>query len=197
MLTHADFSEIWEVELHVKMIQVRSSIVLASCIMGICVGAWEIDTDNSTKEPLLVDLGQSFSLQCTVKETNSSAQDNWKMCTWSRENDLSQCVFTYRYRFTPTERYEIQKDCQGAINDTEFVGSEDIQEHNFVCGMKFEEASDDDIAGWTCDIEQCAETGCKTSEGSGTKANATINVMVKHCGFQITISFGIICTICI
>ena len=79
------------------MIPVRSIIiVLASCIMDIGVGAWEIDTDKSTKDPLVVDLGQNFSLQCTVKETEPLAQANWKICTWSRENDLSQCVFTYR-----------------------------------------------------------------------------------------------------
>ena len=92
-------------------------------------------------------------------------------------------------------QYEIQKDCQGAINDAEFFGSEDIQEHNFVCGMKFEEANEDDIAGWTCVMEQCASEGCKGSEGSGTLAYATIHVMVRHHRFRITICFDIICTI--
>ena len=93
-------------------------------------------------------------------------------------------------------QYEIEKDCQGAINDAEFFGSEDIQEHNFVCGMRFEEANEDDIAGWTCDIEQCASVGCKGSEGSGARANATIYAMVRHSRFQITISFDFICPIC-
>ena len=161
------------------MIPVRSIIILlAFCIMDICVGAWEIDTDKSTKDPLVVDLGQNFSLQCTVKETDPLAQTNWKNCIWSRKNDLSRCEFTYVYRMNT--QYEIQKDCQGAINDAEFFGSEDIQEHNFVCGMKFEEAKEDDIGGWTCDIEQCASEGCRESEGSGTIANATIHLVVRH-----------------
>ena len=82
------------------------------------------------------------------------------------------------------------------MSDAQFVGgTEDLQEHNFVCGMKFDEANEDDIAGWTCDIEQCDSKGCKGSEGSGTKANATIYVMVRHYRFQVTISFDIICTI--
>ena len=124
----------------------------------ICVEAWEIDANESTKDPLEVNLGQSFSLQCTVKETNSSAQQDWKICTWSRENDTDRCVFTYRW-LAFDDKYEIQSDCQGAMNDSEFFGSEDIQVHNFVCGMEFEEANEDDIVGWTCDIEQCDEKG--------------------------------------
>ena len=149
--------------------------------MGICVGAWEIDTDKSTKDPLVVDLGQSFSLQCTVKETDTLAQKDWKICTWSRQNDDARCVFTYNYRTTFPKKYEIKKDCRGNMSDAEFVGgSEDLQEHNFVCGMKFEEANEDDNVGWTCDIEQCDSKGCKGSEGSGTKANATIYVTVRH-----------------
>ena len=178
------------------MILVRSIVVLAICIIGICVRAWEIDTDKSTKNPLLVDLGQNFSLQCTVKEPDPDAQNDWKICTWSRQNDTSQCVFTYKW-LAFDDKFEIQEDCNDAMIDAAFVGSENIQEHNIVCGMKFEEANEDDIVGWTCDIEQCASVGCKGTVGSGTIANATIYLVVRHYVFQITIFFKIICTICI
>ena len=164
------------------MIQVRSIIVLASCIMGICVGAWEIDTDKTTKDPLVVALGLSFQLICAVKETNTEAQDNWKVCTWSRENDDARCVFTYKYR-PFSDNYEIDHDCTNntRMNDAGFIGSgEHWQEHNFKCGIMFAEAKEDDIVGWTCDLEQCASKGCERNKGSGTIANATIHLVVRH-----------------
>ena len=66
------------------------------------------------------------------------------------------------------------------MSDADFVGgSEDLQQNNTVCGMNFTKANEDDIGGWTCEIEQCTSS-CKNDGGSGTKANATIYVTVRH-----------------
>ena len=66
------------------------------------------------------------------------------------------------------------------MKDAVFFGSTDIQKDNKVCGMRFEEANEDDIAEWTCEVQQC-DTTCKTENGEGETASALIHVEVTYC----------------
>ena len=158
------------------MIAPRSILIIASCFISLCA-SWEIDTNESTKSPLPVLIGEPFSLQCTVKGKRfSSEKDDWKVCTWSRDNDDAGCIFTYQYN-EDTDKYKVDEKCTGSMKDAVFSGSEDIQTKNVVCGMDFKEADEDDIAGWKCEVEQCNDsTHCETV--SGTKDDATIEIKV-------------------
>ena len=158
------------------MIAPRSILIIASCLISLCA-SWEIDTNESTKSPLPVTIGEPFSLQCTVKGAFSEKND-WKVCTWSRDNDDAGCIFTYQYNQN-AQKFIVDQNCTGSMSDAVFSGSEDIQSKNVVCGMEFKEADEDDIAGWTCEIEQCKRsTHCDTV--SGIKDHATIKIKVTY-----------------
>ena len=142
------------------------------------LASWDVDKDKSTQDPLAIRLGEGFKLQCTVKmQASPFAQNKWKVCNWSRDNDDAGCEFTYVHNET-ADSFTVNSECTGSMDDAVFFGSEDTQNDNFVCGMDFKEADGDDIAGWKCEIEQC-DTTCKPESGNGKKAHLSINVKVS------------------
>ena len=178
------------------MIQSRSIIILVGCIMSVSAASWEIDTNKSSQDPLIIDPGdweintyksspnpliiepgEGFEIQCTVKsDVWPFAENKWKFCNWTRDNDNATCLFTYLYD-EGTNKFKIDSKCQGSMNNAVFFGSEDIQNWNLVCGMKFTEADDDDVARWKCEMAQC-DSNCQSESGSGKMAHRSINVKV-------------------
>ena len=80
-----------------------------------------------------INLGEPLSLYCTVSTTEDGISEggSWKTCTWTQSKDSETCLFTYQQ---DGSTWKIDDKCTGTMDDAVFVGGDDIQTENLVCG---------------------------------------------------------------
>ena len=115
-----------------------------------------------------VKVGEELSLSCTT-------DDDYKECTFVREEDVASCTYTYGKKSTLGD-WEITAECDDEITP-EFFHSDDLNKENRICGIRFASATKLDGSSWTCFMEGCKSgitSSCNSDEGDEDKQDDAI-----------------------